>query len=408
MKKTSSITKRVLIAGALAVMAMASMGAGTGIQAKAAQTADGVKIDREHFPDANLRKYTRTYDKNSDGMLSVKEAKNIRKLAFDKYSTKRTDSDYSLRSVKNFKGIEYFTELRKINLQDVEARYLDTSKNKKLTSLVLRRNPYLSEVHCSSGSLKSLNVKQFIVSYNPNLTYLDCNRAGLTKLDVSTNAKLKLLDCGNNRLTRLEVGKLRNLESLSCHNNNISRLDVSKNTKLKYLVCDNNKLSDIDVKNNRRLLFLYCDENKLTKLDVRRNTKLTDLGCSYNNLTEIDTSRNPKLKNFSCSGNKLTQIDVTKNPRIMRLSCSYNKLTELDLRNCSELWWLVCNNNKLTKINMTGLKGIGGIYCQSNRIKTLNIKSNTYMSRLCCDKSVKVIKTKKQNVEIAHTMKKDW
>jgi Leucine-rich repeat (LRR) protein len=70
-----------------------------------------------------------------------------------------------------------------------------------------------------------------------NITYLDCSRNLVVKLDVSQNIALAVLICSNNRITALDVSNNTALTKLDCGDTLLTELDVSRNTALKSLDC---------------------------------------------------------------------------------------------------------------------------------------------------------------------------
>ncbi|MBO4460181.1 MAG: hypothetical protein J5778_05930 [Clostridiales bacterium] len=125
-----------------------------------------VEINETNFPDDRFRTYlSNKYDDNKDGKLSSDEIKDIKRI--------RKDSG----EIKNFKGIEFLTDLE----------------------------------------------------------WLFCSEDYLTTIDLSKNTKLSVLHIDSNDLDKLDLSKNTELEYLYCWSNNLKTLDLSKNTKLKYL-----------------------------------------------------------------------------------------------------------------------------------------------------------------------------
>lgn len=184
------------------------------------------------------------------------------------------------------------------------------------------------------------------------LTYLDCSKNKLTKIDVSRNIDLIGLYCYFNSITSLDISKNIALTALFCTKNQLSSLDIRENTALTTLSCWRNQLTNLDVSKNVALTYLSCGNNQLTGLDISKNTALTDLSCGDNNLINIDISKNISLRGLSFEGNDLTSIDISKNTSLTSLGCSYNKLTSLDLSKHSALTNLYCSGNQLTSLNV--------------------------------------------------------
>lgn len=169
-----------------------------------------VIVNENNFPDVIFRSYVAgNIDKNHDGILSQEEMDDVTEIDVSALT-------YSNGYITSVKGVEYFT----------------------------------------------------------NLTKLNCGYNQITSLDVSKNTKLTTLDCYANELTELNVSKNTELTNLACEGNKLTNLDVTKNTLLSSLACKNNALTGLNVSNNTQLKWLSCNGNKLTDLDVSKNTQL--------------------------------------------------------------------------------------------------------------------------------------
>ena len=163
-------------------------------------TEVGIAINEKNFPDEAFRDYVRAeLDPNRSGILTPEEIAGITNIAC------------SNEEIKDLKGIEFFTEL----------------------------------------------------------TRLECIGNSLTSIDVSKNVKLKQLLCGKNDLTSIDVSKNTELSTLNCsRNTNLASLDVSNNTKLKTLDCSNTKISELDVTANAKLIDLTVTFSQIKQLDL--------------------------------------------------------------------------------------------------------------------------------------------
>lgn len=221
-KKTKKLLS-VLLALVIAVTSMAGMLIAFG--------DDLVAINETNFPDATFRQAVADYyDDNGDGFLSTDE-RNVTYMSV----TGMIDTDSE--TIKNLKGIEYFT----------------------------------------------------------NLQVLRCGGIGLEKLDVMILLNLKELSCQGNNLTVLSLQNNPQLEKLNCSDNDLSSMSFSGNLKLTMLHCYANSLTSLDVSQLLNLEDFRCDQNKLNALNLTQNTKLTTLNCSQNQLTSLDLSKNTLL-----------------------------------------------------------------------------------------------------------------
>ena len=272
-----------------------------------ANAAEGVAIDETNFPDEIFREYVSSnFDSNKDGNLDSEEINNVTDISIIGFVY---DVENKYVNISNLKGIELFTELESLRVD-----------NAKITSLDISKNPNLAYLFCSGNQLTDLDV-----SKNSNLICLWCNTNAITSLDISKNTKLEVLECGGNNLTSLDVSKNANLDHLFCPSNQLTSLDISKNTYLTWLDCDDNQLASLDTSKNDYLETLYCSGNQLTSLDISKNTNLGVLDCTDNQLTSLDISKNNELNLLRCCHNKITSLDISKNPTFMEVSNANSK-----------------------------------------------------------------------------------
>ncbi len=267
-----------------------------------------VAINGINFPDETFRNYvktTTTINTNGDDALTQDELVAVTVINVEE------------KGIANLKGIEYFTELKK----------LYCNKN-RLTALDLSKNTNLETLNCQVNKLTSLDLSE-----NTNLTTLDCMANQLTSLDLSENKNLENLFCRDNQLTTLDLKNNKNLTTLNCMANKLTSLDLSENKNLTTLNCVSTDLSALDLSENKNLKNLYCDHNQLTTLDLSKNTKLTAINCQVNQLTALDLSNNINLEILYCDENQLTTLDLSNNINLKELYCDENQLTTLDLSN---------------------------------------------------------------------------
>ena len=227
----------------------------------AAEDPKGIHIDGYHFPSYEFRRYLKAnIDKDGNEYLDDTEL-NI------------WDLEVTSQHIENLKGIEYFTNLRRLYCND-----------NKLTKLDLSGNAQLQQVYCSSNKLEQLDL-----SGNSQMRIVECNdNENLTTLNVSSNQYLRILRCRNNNLSELNLSNNRDLEILNCNDNKLPELDLSNNKKLEELHCANNLLTTLDVSNRSSLKKAICNDNQLVRLDINNNGSMTALYASNNQLTSLN------------------------------------------------------------------------------------------------------------------------
>lgn len=279
---------------------------GVSAQADAAVPEGDIAINDENFPDPYFRDNVWwDFNTNRDDHFSPSEIANAKGIICDN------------KEISNLKGIEFFTEIWKLDCYYNNLKTIDLSHNKKL-----------SYINCIYNKLEELDVSEL-----PLLEKFACDGNKLQSIDVSENKKLKDFSCKENSLGTLNVSQNTELERLVCGHNNLTELDVSENKKLKQLWCYENKLSNLDLGNQTELEVLSCGDNPLSVLDVDANTNLEKLFVSNTNLTELNVSANTKLKNLDVSNTNLTSLDATNNTALATFNgkdCSYNIAVEGD------------------------------------------------------------------------------
>ena len=183
---------------------------------------------------------------------------------------------------------------------------------------------------------KGIEAFQNLKSLSSNAKATDTG--SLKYIDVSKNTKLTSINIAYNKVESLDVSQNTALVQLYCTDNKLTSLDVSNNAQLNTLYCSTNSLSSLDVSNNAALKTLYCANNKLTSLDISNNPGLTTLYCTNNNLSSLDVSNNTLLATLYCAGNTITSLDISNNTKLVNLVCyNMSTLTDLDISNCPTL-----------------------------------------------------------------------
>ena len=285
MKKTSKLIK-VILAFALIIGAFSFN----------SSFADGqdVEINETNFPDAKFREYVKEFDENRDEKLSKEEIKSV------------TSINTIVNTPKNFKGIEYFTEIKSFSASD-NVKNIDLSKNTKL-----------EKIYCTLNK----NLKELDLSKNTELKELDLSDNALTKLDLSNNSKLEEVNLWHNKIKEINLTNCVNLKKIILTYNELKELDLSDCVNLKDLDCENNNLETIDISKNKQLQSINARSNRLQAIDTTKNRELsffvvdlqtfdyyTDINHKVIYLEKLPGNPNPKrikeLENGELVGNKI-------------------------------------------------------------------------------------------------------
>ena len=180
-----------------------------------------VIISADTFPDDNFRVYvTRNLDSDNDGILSDAEISAVITIPeglsytydFSSQTLNFPPVALDLANVRDFTGIEYFSELKALSCGGLNLS----------TLLNLVSNDKLVFLHCERMIVQSLDL-----SGKTALLYVDCPSIGLETLDVSACENLLYLNCRNNSISSLNLSASTRLDNLNCSNNNLPRLDLS-------------------------------------------------------------------------------------------------------------------------------------------------------------------------------------
>ncbi|MFC4634136.1 hypothetical protein ACFO3O_09480 [Dokdonia ponticola] len=104
-----------------------------------------------------------------------------------------------------------------------------------------------------------------------NLYNLWLNDNAISEIDLSQNNMVKFIFIENNNLSEIQVSTMPNLEKLELSGNAISALDVSNNQQLQFLILDDNTITALDVSNNPELFTLEVRNNPLDCIKVSQS-----------------------------------------------------------------------------------------------------------------------------------------
>ena len=356
-----------------------------------------VTINSTNFPDANFRSY----------LLSEYPSGTITTAQLNARTELVVESKY----IYDAKGVEYFTQLTKLDFYNNKLTSIDVSALTKLTYLNLGKNQLYS-INVNNNTL----LQGLYLQSNYLTSVYVVNHSALKTLWVNNNLNLKSLTCYSNALTNLDVYNCTAMTNLNCNSNpNLSYIgNLESCTAITYLNCEDCKIGDLSaVMSMPDLESLYAASNKLTSLNVSGlrklkslrvagNQSLTELKCDNCNLqnlylsgcsalTQLSCNNNynlqtingldacPALENLSCYCCALTSLDDLQDLQYLRVVvCSANNLASLVLNNMpslvqlwvddnSQLTSLECAyNDELVSLNVTGCSQLSWVTCESN------------------------------------------
>ncbi|MEM6720787.1 MAG: hypothetical protein AAF611_15765 [Bacteroidota bacterium] len=164
---------------------------------------------------------------------------------------------------------------------------------------------YLIEVVTSldvreSGISSIVGIEDFTA-----LETLNVNDNIISSLDISNNVNLKFLRAVDNRLTTLDITNNILLEDIRVEENNLASIDLTNQPNLTFLQLNENDLSAIDLSANPLLIRCRLSENNLTTLDLTNNPSIRELTLQFNNLEVLDmrSGGNTNLTSFRAFSN---------------------------------------------------------------------------------------------------------
>lgn len=217
---------------------------------------------------------------------------------------KITELDLSFSNIRYMNGIEYFKNLKALNLSGCSSLYRLNFSNNKLASLDVEG--------CS------------------NLERLDCSDNSLTNLDVSSCSNLQKLYCSNNILTDLNAKGCSSLRILYCDTNDSMNLDVSNCSKLSELICGNNTIKNLDTRDCTNLRIFSFGRSNIINLNMSGCSNLSSLNLYEFCLKNLSVNDCTNLESLDCRHNNLTNLNVEGCPNLTKLDCSYNDIKSED------------------------------------------------------------------------------
>ncbi|MDA7578773.1 DUF1566 domain-containing protein, partial [Flavobacteriales bacterium] len=314
-------------------------------------------------------------------------------------------------SIYDLTGIEDFTSLITLAVD-----------NNVLVSLDLSSNLLLENLYCQANPLTSLNINNNIL-----LKFLNIGTTGITTLDLNAQLDLEWLNGSNSYLSSVDLGYKTFLNYLNVSNSQLSSLDASGCINLNYLIVNNNSLSSLNFQNGNNTLinissrFNTLNNPNLSCIEVDDTTYsalnwnhvdswssfstncdlifgcLDSLAINYNNLANVDDlsclySTYVPDDNFELylESNGLgdgvasndtvitSAIDTVEN--LYLSSLSINELTGIE--DFTSLKVLEVDNNTLVSLDLSSNLLLENLYCQANPLTNLNINNNVLLKIL--------------------------
>ena len=283
-------------------------------------------------------------DSNNDGEISETEAFNVKGISI-----------WGGYSIQSFLGLEAFTNLKYLKINDSSIPYSELGQLNQLKALNINgTNNFSASSLGANTNLEYLELEQLSIPANTDFGLI----SGLKELefsnnvshvsnslDLSTCTSLEIINMSSfQSLVSININNLLNLLWLDVRSTNLTTIDVSTNVNLsRFLINSTTGLTSLDISNNLNLRILSVYNSQLTSIDLSNNIALERLYLNDNPLTELDLSNNLALEYIYCNNSLLSSLDVSHIPTIWRLH--YNDNPNLTYVNQKSDRYITPNNN---------------------------------------------------------------
>ena len=409
------------------------------------------------FEDEAFRSYCLSnFDADGDGEISISEAENVEEIIqpYDNedhvhYNSAPFSGDRHMRPdvIHSLAGIEYFVNLKKLNLRSnsiwPEGASFSFDWTQSDYDRILDEVEGLSELDLSHNT----KLEYLDLSANYNLSYINIeNCSELKRLRVKDHGGYWTYYMNNgyplhmrNKLASVNLGGNDKLEEINLEGAGIEQWDLSSCPALKTLILTCAPLKALDVSSNEALEVLYVDcrfaDETFSSIDVSNNRALRELDLydynAYNNhRMTVDLSQNHELEEFFAPGVIIESLDLSPCPNLCKYLSLYkvsnlvfpdsdkienlefdsceipaediqnfisiqNELKELKLVNLSltaldisgkvNLKYLVCSNNEqLTSLDVSDNVNLWSLDCSHNQLTSLDVSGDVNLTSLGC------------------------
>jgi hypothetical protein len=244
-------------------------------------------------------------------------------------------------------------------------------------------NVHQLSINNSKGTFGVITSDVSGIEFFTNLTKLELLSCYLSTLDVTSLKKLVELNCSYNFLTDLKIVGLSNLKKLNCQQIRVGYLNLTGLTSLEYLDGYNSWLTALDLSQCPNLVTLNLMLlNDLKELSINGLQKLESIYITSSQMTTLSVINLPSLKKLHCSANDganydiITKLELSGLDNLEELVCSFNRISSLDLTGMNKLKTLKCNNNRIIgNLYLSDKKKLTNLVCSNNLIDGLFVKN---------------------------------
>ena len=296
---------------------------------------DEIAIDETNFPDLDFRNYVAdNFDTDKNGYLNKSEAEAVETIDL---------RGLSIGNNTGLKGLQYFTNVKTLDISGQWQFSVDLSALTKLESLIAYKNQFFNGIDLSN---------------NVNLTDIDVSSCRLSGLNLSNNTKLTFLRASNNGIKVAQMGELiSSLRMLPSSGNGGAMLanlylDGNEVTQMQYaeavakgwgvyvdgyydaggLAIDEKSFPD---ENFRNYVAKYCDMGRDGYLsdEERNSVKVFDYLYEKDIVSLKGIEWFPNLERLDCVNNKIKTLELANNTKLNTISCYSNYISSANTDN---------------------------------------------------------------------------
>ena len=347
----------------------------------------------------------------TEEQLEAKAEEQLSKQALDKI--KNIVPNDRNKKITTLQGIEYLSNLLKIDLPGIEQENLDFSYNKELeilnikaykaNSINLEQNLKLKHIDVKL----SRNEKKLDLSHLTALTFLYMDGSGIKNIKLPNGIVDVYL--GDNNIKEITIPS--SVKKLSLYNNsgkgNIESIVLPEG--IKEVSLGGNKIREItvpstvtrfDIYNNlltsiilpEGVEYAYINQNKIENITIPSTLKT--LYASSNNIKNITLSEG--INRVDLSNNKIEEIIIPST--VESLELNNNKISNIDLP--TGIKYVNLNNNKISNIDLSKNNNLLGLELHENPLENIDVRNNPNLSTLKFG-----LKTEKDTIDFSNNPK---
>lgn len=236
--------------------------------------------------------------------------------------------DISNRGIEELSGIENFTSLGSLNVEENHIRSIEKIPSQNLSALHLSYIEEISDIDLLKdySKLTNLNVSKSNLEEIPDvvknltaLTSFSWTDGTLKNVLWITNfPNLTNLDLENNQIKSIEgIGQLKNLKRLTISGNNIESIDgLNECNLLDTLDISDNYIKDLNGISELKLVTLRASNNVLSDISSLKTEKINYLDLSNNNIADFSVIQDLIIdKKYEVSG-QLIKMNIKSGEKI--------------------------------------------------------------------------------------------